>query len=180
MRTNASPSRGFHRTREQYNPVNNQETLAEGFISRARQYLGEDYSPKIQRCLERLTDEQIWSRPNPESNSIGNLVLHVCGNARQWIICGVGGATDRRIRDQEFAQREIVSREKLLELLTTTISEVDSVLDSLNAESLLERRSIQGNDVDVLEAVFHVTEHFSMHTGQIITLTKIFSGNLSF
>jgi uncharacterized damage-inducible protein DinB len=145
------------------------------FINRARHYLGEDYLPKIQRCLDRLTDEQIWWRPNPDSNSIGNLVLHICGNARQWIVCGVGGAADHRIRDQEFGQREIVGREKLSELLTTTTNEVDLVLTSLNSELLLEVRTIQGKDVDVLEAVFHVAEHFSMHTGQIITLTKILS-----
>jgi len=151
------------------------------FIHHARQYLIEHYLPKIQRCLEQLSDEQIWWRPNSESNSIGNLILHISGNARQWIVCGVGGAVDGRIREQEFAQQEIVPRDTLLELLITTTTEVDSVLASLNPESLLQPRTIQGSQVDVLEAVFHVTEHFSMHTGQIITLTKILSNkDLSF
>ena len=58
------------------------------FIDRAVEYLLGDYQPKIERCLEKLSDEQIWWRPNEESNSIGNLVLHVCGNARQWIVAG--------------------------------------------------------------------------------------------
>lgn len=133
----------------------------------------EEYLPKTERCLERLTDEQIWWRPNEESNSIGNLVLHLCGNARQWIVSGVGGGADRRQRDAEFAQRELVPREQLLSLLRTTLADVARVLRSLDPATLLERRVIQGSDVDVLEAIFHVTEHFSMHTGQIIMLTKM-------
>ena len=148
-------------------------TTSDRFISCAREFLVDEYLPKIERCLERLSDEQIWWRPNEESNSIGNLVLHLCGNARQWIVAGVGGAADGRDRDAEFAQRETVARGELLTLLRTTLADVDAVLASLTPETLLERRAIQGSDVDVLEAVFHVTEHFSMHTGQIIMMTKM-------
>ena len=132
--------------------------------------------------MERLTDEQIWWRANAESNSIGNLVLHLCGNARQWIVCGVGGAASTRDRDAEFAQREMIERDQLLTLLRTTMADVDATLRSLSPrlddpQTLLERRTIQGSDVDVLEAIFHVTEHFSMHTGQIIMLTKMLTGS---
>jgi uncharacterized damage-inducible protein DinB len=137
----------------------------------------EEYLPKIERCLERLSNEQIWWRPNEESNSIGNLVLHLCGNARQWIVSGVGGALDARERDAEFAQREAIERGELLALLRITLKDVESVLKTLTPETLLERRSIQGSDVDVLEAIFHVTEHFSMHTGQIIMMTKMLTSS---
>ena len=147
------------------------------FIAHAANFLVTDYLPKIERCLEKLTDEQIWWRANEESNSIGNLILHLCGNARQWIICGVGAQPDHRDRDSEFAQREIVSRSELLALLRTTLSEVDNTLRDLDPSLLLERRKIQGNDVELLEAIFHVTEHFSMHTGQIIMLTKMFTAS---
>ena len=128
-----------------------------------------------------MSDEQIWWRPNEESNSIGNLVLHLCGNARQWIVSGVGGSPDRRERDAEFAQRDAIDRAELLALLRTTLGDVESVLKNLPSETLLERRAIQGSDVDVIEAIFHVTEHFSMHTGQIIMMTKMLtSSDLSF
>ena len=138
--------------------------------------------PKIERCLERLTDEQIWWRANEESNSIGNLVLHLCGNARQWIVCGVGSAPSDRDRDAEFAQRKVIGRDQLLSLLRTTLADVDSTLRSLepklsDPQTLLEHRTIQSSDVDVLEAIFHVTEHFSMHTGQIIMLTRMLTGS---
>src|ERR1041385_7229872 len=95
------------------------------FIARSRYHLAEDFLPKIERCLERLSDEQIWWRANDESNSIGNLVLHLCGNARQWIVCGVGGAQGERDRDAEFAQREVIGRDQLLRLLRTTLADVD-------------------------------------------------------
>ena len=149
------------------------DNVSTAFINRAIDYLTRDYLPKIERCLEQLTDEQIWWRANEESNSIGNLVLHLCGNARQWIVCGLGFQPDHRVRDAEFAQRDILPRAELLQLLRSTLADVESVLRQLDPSTLLEKRKIQGNDVDVLEAIFHVTEHFSMHTGQIIMLTKM-------
>jgi len=152
---------------------NSSSEVARAFVDRARAFLSTDYLPKIERCLEQLTDEQIWSRPNEASNSIGNLVLHLCGNARQWIVSGLGDNPDRRDRDSEFKQREIIARVELLERLQTTVREVAQVLANLDSNVVLERRTIQGKDVEVLEAIFHVTEHFSMHTGQIILLTKM-------
>ena len=153
------------------------DAISQAFIARASEFLLGDYLPKIERCLEKLTDEQIWWRPNEESNSIGNLILHLCGNARQWIICGVGGQPDNRNRDAEFAQRDTIPRDELLVLLRSTLSEIETVLRTLDPSILLERRSIQGHDVDLLEAIFHVTEHFSMHTGQIIMLTKMLTSS---
>ena len=148
-------------------------SVSSAFIDCAIQFLTGDYLPKVERCLEQLKDEQIWWRPNAESNSIGNLVLHLCGNARQWIVCGLGSEPDNRVRDAEFARRDVIPRPELLQLLRTTLADVETVLRSLNPSVLLETRTIQGNEVDFLEAIFHVTEHFSMHTGQIIMLTKM-------
>jgi len=149
------------------------DSVPRAFIDRAIEFLTGDYLPKIERCLEQLTDQQIWWRPNAESNSIGNLVLHLCGNARQWIVCGLGAAPDNRMRDAEFARRDVIPRAELLQLLRTTLADVETVLRDLDATILLEKRTIQGSSVEVLEAIFHVTEHFSMHTGQIIMLTKM-------
>ncbi len=143
------------------------------FIARSRHHLANDFLPKIERCLEQLTDEQIWWRPNEQSNSIGNLILHLCGNARQWIVSGIGGAADARDRDAEFAQRDMISRADLHSLLTRTLSDVDLTLGQYDNNKLLDRQTIQGTDVTALEAIFHVVEHFSMHTGQIILLTKL-------
>jgi uncharacterized damage-inducible protein DinB len=153
--------------------TDDQAAIARAFLARASEYLVGDYLPKIEHCLAKLTDEQIWWRANEESNSIGNLILHLCGNARQWIVCGVGGKASTRDRDAEFAQREVIGRDELVHLLRATLAEVQSSLAEVDPSILLERRMIQGHDVDVLEAIFHVTEHFSMHAGQIFLLTKL-------
>lgn len=153
------------------------QATARAFIACANQFLLGDYLPKIERCLEKLSDEQIWWRANEESNSIGNLILHLCGNARQWIVCGVGSEPDQRNRDAEFNQRDVIARDELLALLRSTLSDVQTTLQSLDPSTLLEQRKIQGNDVEILEAIFHVTEHFSMHAGQIFLLTKLLTGS---
>jgi len=156
-------------------------SVSESFIAEARRLLGEEYLPKIERCLEKLTDQQVWWRPNPESNSIGNLLLHISGNARQWIICGLGTAIDQRQRQTEFDQREGIPLAELLGKLRTTVSEIDELLAGFEASRLLDEYQIQGTSSTALAAIFHVTEHFSMHTGQIILLTKMLAGvNLVF
>jgi uncharacterized damage-inducible protein DinB len=143
------------------------------FISEARSLLLADYLPKIEKCVALLNDEQIWWRANPESNSIGNLLLHLSGNVRQWIVVGLGGSPDMRDRDAEFAQRAIIPRDELIQHLRQTLNEVDATLARFDSQRLTERFTIQKSDVSALAAIFHVVEHFSMHTGQIILLTKL-------
>lgn len=149
--------------------------IGQAFITRSRYHFAEDFLPKIERCLELLNDEQVWWRANPQSNSIGNLLLHLSGNVRQWIVCGVGGATGARDRDAEFAQREVIPRDELLARLKQTLGEADAALASFDGDRLLERMQIQGCDVSAVEAILHVVEHFSMHTGQIILMAKMFA-----
>src|ERR1051325_3701999 len=143
------------------------------FITRSRYHLREDFLPKIERCLEVLSDEQIWWRANAQANSTGNLILHLSGNVRQWIVCGLGGGTDTRDRDAEFAQRESIPRAELLSLLKGTLNEADQTLAQIDPLRLLETRMIQGLEVSALDAILHVVEHFSMHTGQIILIPKM-------
>lgn len=141
--------------------------ISRTFIESSRAYFAEDYLPKLERCLELLTDEQIWWRANPQSNSIGNLLLHLSGNVRQWIVCSLGGAPDERDRDSEFAERRLISRDELLARLRQTLNEADAALAKFDPEKLLERRVIQGLDVTALEAIFHVVEHFSMQSERL-------------
>ena len=128
---------------------------------------------RIEECLGRLTDEQIWARHSDNENAAGNLVLHLCGNVRQWIVSGVGGQQDIRTRDREFAACGTVTRGELLERLAGTLDAAIPVIEGVSAERLAETIRVQGYDVSVLEAIYHVVEHFSMHTGQIIFATKL-------
>ncbi len=160
--------------------MNSQNTLPENdvsraFVQQARRLLKSEYLPKLERCFSVLTDEQVWWRANPESNSIGNLCLHLAGNARQWIVSGLGGEIDARARQCEFDERAMIPRSELLSSLRETLEDVDTVLARFDLERSLEQYEIQGTKVTALEAIFHVTEHFSMHTGQIILLTKMLS-----
>jgi uncharacterized damage-inducible protein DinB len=156
-------------------PATNRET-AQAFVNQARYFLSNEYLPKIERCLAQLTDEQIWWRPNEDSNSIGNLLLHLSGNARQWIVCGLGGEVDQRERQAEFDERRMVARAELLARIKTTVDQVDETLARFDQARLLDTFLIQGTNVSALEAIFHVTEHFSMHAGQIFLLTKLLTG----
>lgn len=147
--------------------------VSQTFIQNARDLINHEYLPKIERCVEKLTDEQVWWRPSTESNSIGNLLLHISGNARQWIVCGLGGERDERQRQTEFDERSGILRGELLARLRTTMAEVDHVLARFDLSRILDSYPIQGTEATALAAIFHVTEHISMHTGQIILLTKM-------
>jgi len=131
---------------------------------------------RIVECLGRLNAEQVWARGSQSENAVGNLVFHLCGNARQWIVSGVGGQPDLRQRDAEFAARRGSDAAGLAELLRHTVDEAAGVIDGLTARRLTERITIQNYDVTVLEAIYHVVEHFAGHTGQIIFATKMLTG----
>lgn len=136
----------------------------------------EQLTERIVRCLDRLTEEQIWHRGSDAANAAGNLVLHLCGNVRQWIGMGVAGLPDVRNRDAEFAAREGLSKQELAGKLQGTVREAAGILRGLPPGELARRTVVQGYDVTVLEAIYHVVEHFSGHTGQIIFLSKALRG----
>jgi uncharacterized damage-inducible protein DinB len=152
--------------------------IATHFIAQSRGFLSSDYLPKIERCLEVLSDEDVWWRANEGSNSIGNLLLHLEGSTRAWIVGVAGGLDTPRDRQQEFDQREHIPRAELMSRLRRTLTDADGVLARLGADVLLERRQARGEEVTVLLAVYHAVEHFAMHTGQIIMLAKMRLGDL--
>ncbi len=146
------------------------------FLNESSRFLTDVFFPKIERTLEQLSDDDIWWRPNEASNSIGNLILHLSGNVRQWIISGLGGQEDKRTRQQEFDERSKIPKAELISRLRTTVEEAVGVLNQLDPSLLSERRVIQKKEVSLLYAVYHAVEHFSMHTGQIISFAKLRSG----
>jgi uncharacterized damage-inducible protein DinB len=150
--------------------------MGKAFIQQARDHLTEDFLPKICRCLEVLEEGDLWWRAHENNNSAGNLILHLNGNVRQWIVSGIGGAPDPRERSKEFSERNAIPKKDLLLKLEETVAQADQVLSSLSPLHLLEQRTIQGFRRTVLQAIFHVVEHFSFHTGQIIYITKLRRG----
>ncbi len=152
--------------------VSAEHVFLEFSVAKLRQYLA-----RIHACLERLDEEQVWRRASEASNSIGNLCLHLAGNVRQWILHGIGGESDVRRRDDEFAARGGVPKAALLSRLDETVRGACELLESLPQQRLLETIRPQNYEVTVLEAVYHVVEHFSGHTGQIIAATKAMTGS---
>jgi uncharacterized damage-inducible protein DinB len=141
----------------------------------------QELAPRIEACLGQLSEDQVWARGQENENAVGNLVLHLCGNVRQWIISSLGGVPDHRQRSVEFAARDGKSRAQLVEQLRTTVAEAVAVIRAVPVDQLSERRVIQGYDESVLGVIYHVVEHFSMHTGQIIFITKMLtSADLGF
>ncbi|MFH1303207.1 MAG: DUF1572 family protein [Planctomycetota bacterium] len=131
---------------------------------------------KIDHCLNQLEPDQIWWRPEPGLNSIGNLILHLCGNLNQWAVCGITRSTNARQREQEFRSDVRISRDDLQTLLHRTVEQACQTIQSLSAAALLENREIQGFSVSVLGTISHTVPHFVGHTHQIIYLTRLQKG----
>ena len=148
-----------------------QAEISELFLAFSRERL-QLLASRIADCLGRLSEEQVWQRGSEVENSVANLVLHLCGNVRQWIISGVGGNPDIRQRDEEFARRDGVTTTELRELLESTLAEAGSIIQNLPRHRLVEKISVQGRNPSVLEAIYVVAEHFGEHAGQIILMTK--------
>jgi len=147
--------------------------FGQALIAEAKRRIMDESVPRLKKCLAMLNEEEIWKRPNDRLVSVGNLVLHLCGNARQWIGSGLGGQPDHRERDKEFTARSSMPREELLDHLDTTIADVQRVLDNVDPATLLEHRNVQIYQETGLSIIVHVIEHFSYHVGQITYYTKL-------
>ena len=132
---------------------------------------------RIKHCLGQLSDEQVWRRSRPGLNSIGNLILHLCGNLRQWVVAGLGGALDVRNRPAEFAERGPVPKEELVRSLEAVVEESKRVLDGVDARQLAEPRRIQGFDVTGVAAMFDSVPHFRGHTQEIVHMARLQLGD---
>ena len=132
---------------------------------------------RIEDCVGRLNHEQIWTRNADNLNSVGNLVLHLCGNVRQWIGFGIGELADQRDRDGEFAARGGLEPAELIQRARQTVSDAIGIIGNFDGARLLEKVTIQNHEVTKMEAIYQVVEHFAQHTGQIMFITKMFTGD---
>lgn len=131
-----------------------------------------DYSKRIEACLDVLTEQEVWTRPNDASNSVGNLVLHLCGSTRHFLGKGVGGSDYRRDRPAEFAERGPIPISSLRETLAATIAEADRLLGGLAPQRLDETTMTLGEPFRVSTLLLRVSHHWAEHMGQIVYFTK--------
>jgi len=153
--------------------VNAEQNTATFFLEFSRKKLLEQYWPRLRACVESLSDEQVWWRPNESSNSIGNLILHLNGNVGQWLVASFNRLEDARDRPAEFNAQGGISGAALLAKLSTTMNQASEVLSRLTEEDLLTPFEIQGYHVTGLDSVYQVVEHFGLHYGQILYVTKM-------
>jgi hypothetical protein len=154
----------------------NESNLTSLFLDFSRRKLLEQYWPRLRSCVESLSDEQVWWRANEASNSIGNLILHLNGNVRQWLVAPFQKLEDKRNRPAEFNERTQIPAPELLQRLGRTMHDASEVLSRLTEPDLLTTFEIQGYHVSGLEAVYQVVEHFGLHYGQITYITKMLRG----
>lgn len=146
--------------------------VGEAVIRETKNVVLRDGRERIHKCLGMLSEEDVWYRPNENVVSVGNLVLHLCGNVTQWIVSGLGGAPDRRNRDGEFSEKGPISKAELLQRLDETLDQAEQTLNAFDPARVLDDVTIQGEDTNVMYALIHVAEHFSYHVGEITYFTK--------
>jgi uncharacterized damage-inducible protein DinB len=149
-----------------------QDEVSELLIRETKFRLLEESIPRLHKCLDKLSEAEIWYRPNTHTVSIGNLVLHLNGNVRQWLISGLGGAPDLRQRQQEFDETGPKPTSELKEMLDILENDIEVVLEGLSTSDLITERTIQGYKSSGVSILVHVVEHFSYHVGQVTILIK--------
>ena len=127
----------------------------------------------IVKSLDVLEENDLWEKPNASSNSVGNLMLHLCGNITQYILSSLGGTDDVRDRDKEFSSAEGYSKKELIGMLSEVVEKSKTVIETTGTEDLLRYREVQGFHLSGVGIVVHVVEHLSYHTGQIAFWTKL-------
>ena len=146
------------------------------FLEHSHKKLLGEWWPRLRSTVQGLSEEQLWWRPNEASNSVGNLLLHLNGNVRQWLVASFNRQEDRRDRPAEFAEKAGGTAVEVLTRLEATMEEAAAVLERLTEEDLLAPMEIQGYHVTGLAAVYQVVEHFGLHYGQIVYITKALEG----
>lgn len=131
----------------------------------------------IKHCVDQVSQEQFWWRPEPDMNSIANILLHLSGNIRQWIIAGMNGAIDDRDRPKEFQDRSGAPKDLIWKAFSETLDEARLTLSRMNSASLGIVRKIQGYEVNGVDAIYNSTSHLQGHTQEIIYITRMLLGS---
>lgn len=150
-------------------------TVARMFIEQTKASVAQEHR-RILHSFSQLSEEDVWRRRAPSVNSIGTIVLHLCGNLRQWFLHGVGGQEDVRYRPGEFAEPEHISKAELLARFENIVREVQTILDGVTADDLLAERCIQGMATRILAAIYSTVNHLEGHSLQIAYVTHCYRG----
>lgn len=132
-----------------------------------------DYPEQIAACLDALSDDEIWWRPNEQANAVANLVLHLVGSNRYYLEQVIDGRDIGRDRAAEFAARGGRSKAQLVEAWEQARRAAGQVLDTLDASQLAQTTDRSGTVTTYAQILLHVTHHNAAHMGQIVWITKM-------
>jgi uncharacterized damage-inducible protein DinB len=149
-----------------------EDIVCNEFISQAIHRIHKN-TEKLAACMKQLDEKEVWVSPNENMKSIGNLILHLCGNIRQYIISSLGRSEDVRERNLEFSTNGGYSKKDLMTMLETTVGKSVDIIRHMSPEELMQNRMVQGMAYTGIGIVVHVSEHYSCHSGQIILMTKL-------
>jgi hypothetical protein len=152
------------------------DSLGSAYVQWCRSRLLDHYWPRVQRCVEVLSEDDIWWREHESNNSVANLLLHLTGNLNQFVMTGIGGAPDARNKSLEFSERKRIPKEQILRSLHNALLEADRTLELFKPDLLLESTVVQNRERPILEVLSIVVEHFALHSGQIMYITKFRTG----
>ncbi len=149
-----------------------ESVLAQQIIDSCISHL-EESVPRVERCFQQMSEEELWKDPNLNVVSPGNLILHLRGNLTQYVLSTLGGNKDQRQRSQEFKIKPGLGKDALLESYRETIQEVCQVITQLDAQVLSKIHRVQGFESTGTNILIHVVEHVSYHVGQIGYWVKV-------
>ena len=152
------------------------DQLGKAYVEWSRSRLMNQYWPRIQKCMDQLSEDDLWWREHESNNSVANLVIHLTGNLEQFVLSAIGGAPDTRNRVQEFAERKRSSKSELSRRLSDALEKSDRTLADFDPGRLLAPAKIQDRERPCFEIIAIVVEHFALHVGQIIYITKLRTG----
>ncbi|HYP26662.1 MAG TPA: DUF1572 family protein [Blastocatellia bacterium] len=131
------------------------------------------FPAQIKSCVEELDGEQLWWRPNDESNSVGNLVLHLSGSMRHNLARAIGGFQYERDRPAEFAERGPIPKEQLQEIFDETIRQAAATFDNFDPAKILDPGEDPAYGPTLFHSLLAVALHLATHAGQIVYVTKM-------
>ncbi len=127
-----------------------------------------------ERAIVQLTDEQIHTPLDQNTNSVAVIVKHMAGNmASRWKdFLTTDGEKPDRDRDDEFVNT-FHSRAEVIACWEAGWSCLFAALESLSDEDLTRQVTIRGEANTAAWAILRQISHYGYHVGQIVLTARL-------